>query len=51
MSNHNLNVNPSDLQTIVCDNCKGENFTPWITIKFLPGLLVLMGHQVLCMYR
>lgn len=39
MSNHNLNVNPSDLHTIVCDNCKGEIFTPWVTIKFLPGLL------------
>jgi hypothetical protein len=39
MANHNLQINPNNLDDVKCDSCQCPNFSPWLRIKELPALL------------
>jgi hypothetical protein len=39
MTNHNMQINPNNLDDVICDSCKGLVFSPAYRIKRLPPLL------------
>jgi hypothetical protein len=47
MQNVNINVNPEDLQDIVCENCNGEFFTPCFMIKRLSAIQSPNGQEMM----
>lgn len=40
-----LNIKPSDLVTLVCENCKGEIFSEGVIIKTVSPLLTGTGKE------
>ena len=43
----NLNLSPSDLQNVKCENCDGELFTPAFFIKKISALVSPNGRESL----
>jgi hypothetical protein len=47
MENLNFNVDPSDLPSVTCSKCEGENFSPTFIIKKVSALQSPTGEEVL----
>tara|TARA_R100000152_G_C6776831_1_gene206248 strand:+ start:2577 stop:2795 length:219 start_codon:yes stop_codon:yes gene_type:complete len=44
---NNMNINPSDLENIICDSCGNETFKPTFVIKKISALVSPTGKETL----
>lgn len=45
--NQNINIDLENINSIECENCKGETFTPVFIIKHLSALISPSGEETL----